>query len=270
MGRAGGRDVAAGLQTARVAEPGAASASLGCSSPLPILHPCRVQLVSQQGGRSQAPITPRVPAAALRPCALLPAGDFSPSSCSLWEPAAEDCWLWECSPCPLLYLLHLTNLMTGGMRSISNMASLAGSGQSTQEAFLHTPIPAGCCCSLLPWASRRRLPCAGWDWRGWLSPSRLAAGWTCPFAGQLSAAPAAVGGRWVPRRFESVAGRVGEGRARADAAEQDVPSARSLGRCPSLLHHAQPTGRTWRGSPEHARWVALGGSQGVPWEQGAL
>lgn len=76
-------------------------------------------------------------------------------------PAAEDGgWLpgsWERSSCPLLYLLHLTNLMTGGMRSISNMASLAGSGQSTQEPFLHTPIPAGSR-SLLPRASRCCLP----------------------------------------------------------------------------------------------------------------
>lgn len=53
---------------------------------------------------------------------------------------AEDGWPRERSPCPLLYLLHLANLMAGGMRSISNMASFTGSGQSTQEAFLHTPL----------------------------------------------------------------------------------------------------------------------------------
>lgn len=103
----------------------------------------------------------------------LPAGDFSPSPRSRLErqprilPGSR-----ERSSCPLLYLLHLTNLMTGGMRSISNMASLAGSGQSTQEPFLHTPIPAGCR-SLLPRASRCCLPRAGWDRHSRLSPSCL-------------------------------------------------------------------------------------------------
>lgn len=160
---------------------------------LPLLHPCSVWLGSQQGGRSQAPAAPGVPVAALSPCAPLPAGDFSPSSRSPWEQAAEDHCLGERSSCPLLYLLHLANLMTGGMRSISNMASLAGSGQSTQEAFLHTPIPAGCCRSLLPWASCCRLPCAGWDRCGRLSPSCLATGWVYPSAGRLLAAPAVVG-----------------------------------------------------------------------------
>lgn len=63
-----------------------------------------------------------------------------PGSCSRLERGS--CRGAGSSSCPLLYLLHLTNLMTGGMRSISNMASLAGSGQSTQELFLHTPVPA--------------------------------------------------------------------------------------------------------------------------------
>lgn len=69
----------------------------------------------------------------------------------------------ERSSCPLLYLLHLPNLMTGGMRSISNMASFAGSGQSTQEAFLHTPIPA---CSAAPVPSSPGHPAAACPCRG--------------------------------------------------------------------------------------------------------
>lgn len=116
------------------------------------------------GRQIPAPVTPGVP------CAPLPAGDFSPSSRSRLEQRPRIA-AWERSSCPLLYLLHLTNLMTGGMRSISNMASLAGSGQSTQEPFLHTPIPAGCCRSLLPRASRCCLPRSGWDPHGRLSPS---------------------------------------------------------------------------------------------------
>lgn len=178
---------------------------------------------------SRAPIAPRGPAACW---------GRSPQSCSPWESAAEHCWLGERSSCPLLYLLHLTNLMTGGMRSISNMALLAGSGQSTQEAFLHTPIPAGCCHSLLPRASRCRLARAGWDWHGRSSPSMGMDVSLC-----RSALGCAMGGRWVPRRFESITGCMGEGRVRADAGERGVPSARSLGGCPD----SEPFW-TWRGT----------------------
>lgn len=112
----------------------------------------------------------------------------------------------ERSSCPLLYLLHLPNLMTGGMRSISNMASFAGSGQSTQEAFLHTPIPA---CSAAPVPSSpghpaAACPCCGarrgarrgwWPW----GPSRApGSGWgghwtpAC-FTGRIWGVPEAVG-----------------------------------------------------------------------------
>lgn len=163
MGAAGGQDVSAGLRTARVAEPRAASAGLGCLSPPS--HPASVPCSAGITAGRWVPGTPSLPGSPWL------AGDFSPSSRSPWERAAEARWLGERSSCPLLYLLHLANLMTGGMRSISNMASLAGSGQSTQEAFLHTSIPAGCCRSLLPRASRCRLPRAGWDRHSQSSPS---------------------------------------------------------------------------------------------------
>lgn len=92
------------------------------------------------------------------------------------------------------------------MRSISNMASFAGSGQSTQEAFLHTPIPA---CSAAPVPSSPGhpaavCPCRGarrgarrgwWPW----GPSRApGSGWgghrtpAC-FTGRIWGVPEAVG-----------------------------------------------------------------------------
>lgn len=95
-------------------------------------------------GRGRCPALRCPPAAALsllspcRACSLRAvAGTFPPVPHPV--SVAEDGRPRERSPCPLLYLLHLANLMAGGMRSISNMASFAGSGQSTQEAFLHTP-----------------------------------------------------------------------------------------------------------------------------------
>lgn len=223
---------------------------LAWPSHLPLLPLCHDPLGSLLGGGSQAPGAPGVAAAAL-----------CPRSRSPWERAPEDGWRGERSSCPLLYLLHLANLMTGGMRSISNMASLAGSGQSTQEAFLHTPIPTGCCRSLLPRASRCHLPRAGGDRHGWSSPSCPAAGWMWPFAGRLCRQPwAGVGSRGDLRASPG-----------AWARAECVPMTGSgMSPLPAALAGAQascsapnPLDR-----PGGAAQCTRDGSQGVPWEQG--
>lgn len=99
--------------------------------PLPPFPPAPCPGGSQQGGGCQRPSPPgcRCPAASRGLFPQFPRPGSLPGS-------------RERSSCPLLYLLHLTNLMTGGMRGISNMASLAGSGQSTQEPLLHSPTAA--------------------------------------------------------------------------------------------------------------------------------
>lgn len=155
-----------------------------------------------------APLPPRPPAVPGSPVPL--PETFPPVSVTSASERPRIADSGECSSCPLLYLLHLANLMTGGMRSISNMASFAGSGQSTQEAFLHTPIPACRFCSLLPWASRCGVPVllqrAGTAWgrlRGPAGPiavGPIACAWlgggrrtdAC-FTGRIRGVPEAVG-----------------------------------------------------------------------------